>query len=39
MTKNMKRNSKFISISGNTYHDVTTKCFEEDYNINCAVAA
>ena len=39
MTKNMKRNFKFVNMSGNAYHDVTTKCFEEDYNINCAVAA
>ena len=39
MTKNMKRNFKFVNISGNTYQDITTKCFEEDYNINCEVAA
>ncbi len=39
MTKNMKRNFKFVNISGNPYHDVTTQCFEQDYNINCAVAA
>ena len=34
MTKNMKRNFKFVNISGNAYHNVTAKCFEEDYNIN-----
>ena len=39
MTKNMKRNFKFVNISGNAYHDVTTQCFGQDYNINCAVAA
>ena len=39
MTKNMKRNFKFVNISGNAYHDVMTKCFEEDYNINCVVVA
>ena len=38
MTKNMKRKFKFVNISGNAYHDVMSKCFEEDYNINCAVA-
>jgi hypothetical protein len=39
MTTNMKRNFKFVNISGNAYHDVTTKCVEEDYNINYAAAA
>ncbi len=39
MTKNMKWNFKFVNISGNAYHAVTAKCFEEDYIINCAVAA
>ncbi len=39
MTTNMKRNIKFVNISGNAYHDITTKCVEEDYNINCTVAA
>ena len=38
MTKNMKRNFKFVNISGNAYHDITKKCCEYDYNINCAVA-
>jgi hypothetical protein len=38
MTKNMKRNFKFVNISGNAYHNVTTQCFEQDYNVNCAVA-
>ena len=39
MTKNMTQNFKFVNISGNAYHDVTAKCFEEDYNINCTLAA
>ncbi len=39
MTKNMKRNFKFVNILGNAYHDVTTNCVMEDYNINCAAAA
>ena len=39
MTKNMKRNFKFVNISGNAYRNVTAKCFKEDYNINCMVAA
>ncbi len=39
MTTNMKRNFKFVNISGNAYHDVPTTCVMEDYNINCAAAA
>jgi hypothetical protein len=39
MTTNMKRNFKFVNISGNAYHDITTKCVEEDYNTNCMAAA
>jgi hypothetical protein len=39
MTTNMKRNFKIVNISGNAYHDVTTTCVMEDYNINCAAAA
>ena len=39
MTTNMKRNFKFVNISGNAYHDVTTTCLVEDYNVNCAAAA
>jgi hypothetical protein len=27
----MKRNFKFVNISGNAYHDVTSTCIEEDY--------
>ena len=38
MTKNIKQNFKFVNVSGNTCHDVTEKCLEDDYNINCAVA-
>jgi hypothetical protein len=39
MTMIMKRNFKFVNILGNAYHDVTTTCVMEDYNINCAAAA
>jgi hypothetical protein len=39
MTTNMKRNFKFVNISGNAYHDITTKCIKEDYNTNCTAAA
>jgi hypothetical protein len=39
MATNMKWNFKLINISGNAYHDIMAKCVEEDYNINCAVAA
>jgi hypothetical protein len=33
MTTNMKQNFKFVNISRNAYHNVTTKCLEEDYTI------
>jgi hypothetical protein len=39
MTRDMKRNFKFVNIAGNAYHDVTSACIEEDYNLNCAAAA
>jgi hypothetical protein len=39
MTTNMKRNFKFVNISGNAYNNVTMTCVMEDYNINCAAAA
>jgi hypothetical protein len=39
MTKNMKRNFKFVTVSGNAYHDVMATCIAEDYNLNCAAAA
>jgi hypothetical protein len=39
MTKNMKRNFKFVNVSGGAYHDVTDQCLESDYNINSAAAA
>ncbi len=39
MTTNMKQNFKFVNISGNAYHDITTKCVKEDYNTNCTAAA
>ena len=39
MTKNMKRNFKFVNVSGGAYHDITTQCIESDYNINCAAVA
>ncbi len=39
MTKNMKRNFKFVNVSGGAYQDVTDQCLESDYNINSAAAA
>ncbi len=39
MTTNMKQSFKFVNISDKAYHDITTKCVKEDYNINCTVAA
>ncbi len=38
MTTSMKRNFKFVNLSGGAYHDITAQCIEEDYNINCASA-
>ncbi len=35
MTRDMKHNFKFVNIAGNAYHDVTSTCIEEDYNLNC----
>jgi hypothetical protein len=39
MTTNMKQNFKFVNISGNACHNIMTECVEEDYYINCTVAA
>ena len=39
MTRSMKRNFKFVNVSGGAYHDVTAECVKLDYNINCAAAA
>jgi hypothetical protein len=39
MTKSMKRNFKFVNVSGRAYRDVTAQCLESDYNINCTAAA
>jgi hypothetical protein len=39
MSTGMKRNFKFVNISGNAYHDVTQNCMTNKYNINCAAAA
>ncbi len=39
MTKSMKRNFKFVNIAGSAYHNVTSTCIEEDYNLNCAAAS
>jgi len=39
MSSKMKRNFKFVNISGNAYNDVTGKCQEEDYNVNTSVPA
>ena len=38
MTRDMKRDFKFVNIAGNVYHDVTSTCIEEDYNLNCVAA-
>jgi hypothetical protein len=38
MTGSMKRNFKCVNIVGNAFHNVTSTCIEEDYNLNCAVA-
>ncbi len=34
MSTNIKRNFKFVNVSGNAYHDITTTCIELDYNMN-----
>ena len=39
MSSKMKRNFKFVKISGTAYNHVTGKCLEEDYNINLSMAA
>jgi hypothetical protein len=39
MMKNMKQNFKFVYVLGNSYHDVTATCIEEDSNLNCVAAA
>ncbi len=39
MTTNMKQNFKFVNISGNACHDITTNCIKEDYSTNCTAAA
>jgi hypothetical protein len=39
MTMSMKRNFKFVNVSGGAYHNITTQGIEQDYNINCAAAA
>ena len=39
MSSKMKRNFKFVNISGTAYNNVTGKCLEEDYNINLSMAA
>jgi hypothetical protein len=39
MTKSMKRNFKFVNVSGGAYQDVTAQCLNLDYNIKCAAAA
>jgi hypothetical protein len=38
MSSNMKRNFKFVNVSGNAYNDITGRCLEEDYNINISAA-
>ncbi len=41
ITKTMGAGNHFFHLSfiGNAYHDVTTTCFEQDYNTRCAVVA
>jgi hypothetical protein len=39
MSSKMKRNFKFVNISGNAYNNVTGRCLEEDYNANLSEAA
>ena len=39
MSMNMNPTFKFVNVSGNAYHNVTTTCFENEYNINCVGAA
>jgi hypothetical protein len=39
MSSKMKRNFKFVNISGTAYNNVTGKCLEEDCNINLSMAA
>jgi hypothetical protein len=39
MSSNMKRNFKFVNVSGNAYNDITARGLEEDYNINVSAAA
>ncbi len=39
MSRDMKRKFKFVNNAGNAYHNVTSKCIEEDFNLNCAAAA
>ncbi len=34
MSSKMKRNFKFVNISGTAYNDITGRCLEEDYNVN-----
>jgi hypothetical protein len=39
MSSNIKQCFKFVNASGNhTYNNVTTRCLEEDYNVNSTVA-
>jgi hypothetical protein len=38
MSKNMKRNFRFVNVLGNAYHNVTSTCLKTDYNINCKSA-
>jgi hypothetical protein len=39
MSTNMKQTYKFVNVSGNDYHDVTSECMDAEYNVNCAAAA
>ena len=39
MSTSMTWNFKFVTVSGNAYHDVTQNCMTSEYNINFAVTA
>ena len=39
MSLKMKKNFKFVNISGNAYNNVTGRCLEEDYNVHTSVPA
>ena len=38
MSRNMKRQFKFVNIAGGAYHDVTAEAIASDYTVNAAAA-